>query len=229
MANGALPHDRWELEWCVQALRVSGCVQAARWTDLGEGEGYVHSFNGPHSLFADTIRSMRSLALAHRLGAALHAEQDRRVSLLERWAAHLRATARYSVYYGEGRDIYDVLGRVAHESLFNPVSRTYRCPGTQQGYSPFSTWTRGLAWVLLGFSESLEFLRALDAAERAAVQGPALEAMMLRAARATADFYIEHTSLDGVPPWDHRRAGPRADGRVARAAGGSVRRLRALR
>ena len=31
--------------------------------------GYVYSFNGPQSLFADTIRSMRSLVVAHQLGA----------------------------------------------------------------------------------------------------------------------------------------------------------------
>ena len=34
----------------------------------------------------------------------------------------------------------------------------YRGPSTQQGYSPFSTWTRGLAWAMLGFAEELEFL-----------------------------------------------------------------------
>ena len=28
--------------------------------------GYIHSFNGAHSLFVDTIRSLRALALSHR-------------------------------------------------------------------------------------------------------------------------------------------------------------------
>ena len=32
------------------------------------GLGYVYSFNGPHSLFCDTIRSLRALAMSHRLG-----------------------------------------------------------------------------------------------------------------------------------------------------------------
>ena len=73
----------------------------------------------------------------------------------------MTATARYSVYYGEGRDAYDVAGRVAHESIFNINDGSYRCPGTQQGYSPFTTWTRGLAWALLGFAEQLEFLAAV--------------------------------------------------------------------
>ena len=54
-------------------------------------------------------------------------------------------------------------GRVAHESLFNAANGTYRGPSTQQGYSPFSTWTRGLAWAMLGFAEQLEFLSTVPA------------------------------------------------------------------
>src|SRR5438067_9193233 len=99
------------------ALKVSGAVQASRWTTIAGG-GFIHSFNGPHSLFVDTIRTLRALAIAHLLGQVLVREQDARVDLLERLLQHARATAEYSVYYGRGRDIYDVRGRVAHESLF---------------------------------------------------------------------------------------------------------------
>ena len=60
-----------------------------------------------------------------------------------------------------GRDAYDVRGRVAHESVFNINDGNYRCPRTQQGYSPFTTWTRGLAWAICGFAEQLEFFAAL--------------------------------------------------------------------
>src|SRR5208283_4439695 len=112
----------------------------------------------------------------------------------ERAVEHAEATARYSVYYGEGRDAYDVRGRVAHESIFNPNDGNYRCPNSQQGYSPFSTWTRGLAWAMCGFAELLEFF---DGAGTAA----ALD-WMEKAARATCDFYIENTPPDGVPYWD---------------------------
>ena len=38
--------------------------------------GYIYSFNGPHSLFADTIRSLRALAVAHQLGHVLMGEGD---------------------------------------------------------------------------------------------------------------------------------------------------------
>ena len=55
-------------------------------------------------------------------------------------------------------------GRVAHEAIFNPNDGSFRCPNSQQGYSPFTTWTRGLAWTLCGYAEQLEFFSILDGA-----------------------------------------------------------------
>ncbi|MCS7306130.1 MAG: glycoside hydrolase family 88 protein [Thermoguttaceae bacterium] len=203
MAEGRLPENPSERVLYEQALKVSGAVQAARWMRTADGLGYIYSFNGPHSLFCDTIRSLRSLALAHQLGHRLCGEQDERISLLERLVHHARTTARYNIYYGQGRDIYDVRGRVAHESLFNPRTGQYRCPSTQQGYSPFSTWTRGLAWVILGYAELLEWLDSRADEELEPFGGrPELEEFMLEAARATADFYIQQTPTDGIPYWD---------------------------
>ena len=107
------------------------------------------------------------------------------------------------MYYGGGRDTYDVRGRVAHESMFNAASGTYRGPSTQQGYSPFTTWTRGLAWAMLGFAEQMEFLDTLFDEELGGRRPAAVDAWMLEAARATCDFYIDHAAAaDGVPYWD---------------------------
>ena len=185
------------------ALKLSGAVQAARWSPIRDGRGYIYSFNGPHSLFADTIRSLRSLALAHRLGHILMGENDRRISLLERLVHHAGVTAEFSVYYGEGRDVYDVRGRVAHESIFNMNEGVYRCPSTQQGYSPFTTWTRGLAWIMCGYAEELEYLRTLSDQELDPLGGRGqVESMMRRAAQATCDYYLEQAAQDGIPYWD---------------------------
>jgi hypothetical protein len=185
------------------ALKVSGAVQAARWRPTAEGGGYMYSFNGPHSLFVDTIRSCRSLAVAHRLGHPLMGEHDSRISLLGRLVDHAAATARYNVFYGEGRDSYDVWGRTAHEAVFNTNDGRFRCPSTQQGYSPFSTWTRGLAWAMLGFAEELEYLAVVDDAELEPFGGrDGVTDMMRRAATATCDFYVDNTPTDGVPYWD---------------------------
>ncbi len=193
----------FERDFYKLALKMSGAIQAARWTRISDGRGYIYSFSGPHSLFADTVRSLRSLALAHRLGQSLTAENGRRISLLERLAHHASVTAEFSVYYGEGRDAWDVRGRVAHESLFNTNDGSYRCPSSQQGYSPFSTWTRGLAWIVCGYAEELEFLSSVSDAELDGLGGrAALETMMLRAALATSDYYIEEAAQDGIPYWD---------------------------
>ncbi|KXU38121.1 glycosyl hydrolase [Cephaloticoccus primus] len=166
--------------------------------------GYLYSFNGPQSLFADTIRSLRALVLAHSLGHALMGEGDRRINLLHRAIEHAATTARYNVFFGAGRDSYDLRGRVAHESIFNRNDGQFRCSSTQQGYSPFTTWTRGAAWIICGYPEQLEFLETIDDAELRAVGGRrAVSELFLETARATSDYYIDgYSALDGVPYWD---------------------------
>jgi hypothetical protein len=192
----------WEVAFYALALKVSGAVQARRWTRV-PGGGFIHSFNGAHSLFVDTIRSLRALALSHALGHRLVEEQDAQVSLLARLLQHARATAHYNVFYGRTGAPYDVRGRTAHESLFNAANGTYRGPSTQQGYSPFSTWTRGLAWAMLGFAEQLEWLATLPDTALAEAGEPEARAVMLEAARATCDFYIDTAACaDGIPYWD---------------------------
>lgn len=192
MREAKIPFNEHEKNFYELALKVSGAVQAARWTKLADGTGFIHSFNGPHSLFVDTLRSLRSLALAHQLGQVLMGEQDERISLHRRLVEHLVNAARYSVYHGQGRDAYDVRGRTAHEAIFNVTSGVFRCPNSQQGFSPFSTWTRGLAWALCGFAEQLEFLGGTRE----------VAATCLNAATATADFYLANCCRDGVPMWD---------------------------
>ncbi len=101
-----------------QLLAVSGAVQAARWAATADGGGYVYSFNGPHSLFIDTLRSLRVLAVAHGLGHELRGENDGRVNLLGRALQHALTTDRHLVFHGESGHGYDVRGRTAHEGLF---------------------------------------------------------------------------------------------------------------
>ena len=145
---------RWRSE------SVEPCRRAAGRRFLGGG--FIHSFNGAHSLFVDTIRTLRALALSHVLGHRLFEEQDVQVNLLERLLQHARATAEYSVYFGTGRDTYDVRGRTGRRESVQCGEWHVSGRGPQQGYSPFSTWTRGLAWAMLGFAEELEFLATID-------------------------------------------------------------------
>jgi unsaturated chondroitin disaccharide hydrolase len=202
MYEGKIPENSWEAEFYRLAIKISGAVQASRWTIIPEG-GFIHSFNGPHSLFVDTIRSCRILVASHLLGHSYHAEGDKKINLLERVLQHILATAKYSIYYGEGRDTYDEWGRTAHESIFNTNDGQYRCPNAQQGYSGFSTWTRGLAWAMLGFSEELEALAPIDDIAFKNLGGKAkIMSIMEKAALATCDFYIKNTPICGVSYWD---------------------------
>jgi hypothetical protein len=203
MHEGRIEGDAWQRRFYELALKVSGAVQAARWTRLGPDHGFIYSFNGPQSLFADTIRSLRVLAVAHQLGHVLMGEGDRPISLLGRLLQHAETTARFNVYFGRGRDAYDVRGRVAHESIFNLNDGAYRCPSSQQGFSPFTTWTRGLAWILCGYAEQLEFLSSLPEPRFEGMADKAATLALVReVAEATADFYIAETAADGVPYWD---------------------------
>jgi hypothetical protein len=202
MHEGKIPYNEWEEEYYKLALKISGAVQASRWTNLKSG-GFIHSFNGPHSLFVDTIRSCRLLIISHLLGNFLRGEGDIKINLLERALQHIKATASYSVFYGEGRDSYDIWGRTAHECIFNIKDGSFRCPNSQQGYSGYSIWSRGLAWAICGFSEILEWI---DKAKQAGIILPEcgvdIDSLALKAATATCDFYIENTPTDGVPYWD---------------------------
>jgi hypothetical protein len=212
-----LPANEWEQETYATALKCSGAVQAMRWSGVNTANrsphsanssalGYVYSFNGPHSLFVDTMRTIRILGLAWQLGHVLMHENDKKASLLKRSVLHGLTTSQYIVFHGDSQHTYDVAGRTAHESVFNRNDGNFRCRATQQGYSAFSTWTRGLAWALLGYAEELEFLKTIPAntfkAEVGLDKAVVLD-VYLRCAKETADHYINDVSArDGIPYWD---------------------------
>ena len=201
MREGRIPHDDWELAFYELALKTSGAVQAARWATTTDPLGYVYSFNGPHSLFIDTMRTLRILCVAAQLGHSLMGENDTKIDLARRAVEHAVTTARYLVFNGTSGHAYDVRGRTAHEATFNRSDGRFRARATQQGYSPFSTWTRGLAWAMLGFAEQLEFFSTAHIGRAVADAG--VIAHYIDVAQATCDHYIDGvTAADGIPYWD---------------------------
>ena len=58
---------------------------------------------------------------------------------------------------------------------------------TKQGYATDSTWSRGQAWAVYGFTTAYRY-----------TQDP----RFLDAARRTADYFVRHLPPDRVPYWD---------------------------
>jgi hypothetical protein len=206
MTEDRIAADPWQQTIYENAIAVSGAVQAARWSHTACGLGYIYSFNGPHSLFIDTMRTTRILGVAHQLGHVLMAENDLPINLLGRSIQHGLATSKYIVFHGDSTHTYDTRGRTAHEGTFNCNDGNFRARGTQQGYSPFSTWTRGLAWAILGFAEELEFMQTLPPSEFQRAVGRKKSEVIQeyrRSAIDTCDHFIDEASAaDGVTYWD---------------------------
>jgi hypothetical protein len=80
-------------------------------------------------------------------------------------------------------------GSTAHVALFDPENGKLERTVTWQGYSDSSTWARGQAWTIHGFTTV--FRNTGDGNMRAIAQ-------------KAADYFIDHLPADGVPYWDFR-------------------------
>ena len=168
----------------VETIVTAATVQSERWNGA-TGEGFIYSFNGPQSLFIDIMMNVRLLFWAAANGA------DPRVG--ERAIEHSRTSARYLVRrVGEG--LGDEDGSVAHEAIFNTEAGRgeFRCLSTQQGYSPFTCWARGLAWALYGYAYAY---------------GATGDKAFLETAHLCAGYYLLNTPGDCVPYWDYGAPG----------------------
>ena len=98
MNEGKIQYNEWEKRFYELAIKISGAVQASRWTKIKDG-GFIYSFNGPHSLFVDTIRSCRILMTSYLLGHVSQGEGDIRISLLERAIHHPEMDFHHSLLF----------------------------------------------------------------------------------------------------------------------------------
>ena len=78
-------------------------------------------------------------------------------------------------------------GSTAHEGLFDLQTGEFLKQATHQGHRGDSCWSRGLAWALYGFGTCYGYTR---------------DARFLETAEACADFFLQSTPANGVPPWD---------------------------
>jgi unsaturated chondroitin disaccharide hydrolase len=146
-------------------------IQAGRTLALRRQKGgYLASFIGPQSLFIDVMMNVGLI-----LYAANATGDDR---LRDIALEHCRTTQRCLV-----RDD----GGTAHEGIFDPDSGEFSRQSTHQGWSAASTWSRGLAWAIYGFT---------------AIHRLSGESEFLATARRCADCYLRRSTLNLVPFWD---------------------------
>ncbi|AEM85592.1 glycoside hydrolase family 88 protein [Streptomyces violaceusniger] len=96
-------------------------------------------------------------------------------------------------------------GSTLHVYDFDPASGAPLGPGTVQGYSPSSCWSRGQAWGIYGFTT---IYRRTGQRE------------FLTTARKLADFALGALSPDHVPVWDY--LAPQAPHDIKDASAGAV-------
>ncbi len=90
-------------------------------------------------------------------------------------------------------------GSTSHEGIFDLNTGEFLRQTTHQGGRGDSCWSRGLAWSLYGFATCFELTRDIK---------------FLEAAELNADFWINNTPNDGVPPWDYDAP---AEGKLSRS------------
>jgi unsaturated chondroitin disaccharide hydrolase len=113
--------------------------------------------------------------------AALQTDDADLLSIANR---HCLTTRRYLVR-GDGS--------TSHEGLFNLETGEFIRQSTHQGWRDDSSWARGLAWSLYGFGTAYSFTK---------------DARYLQTAELNAQFYIEQTQANGVPPNDWAETNP---------------------
>jgi unsaturated chondroitin disaccharide hydrolase len=79
-------------------------------------------------------------------------------------------------------------GSTSHEGIFDTTTGEFLRQTTHQGCRGDSCWSRGLAWSLYGFGTCYQLTG---------------DSRFLHTAESHAEFYIDHTPGDGVPPWDY--------------------------
>lgn len=85
-------------------------------------------------------------------------------------------------HFRKDNSCYHVVG-------YDTISGKVKTKNTHQGYSDDSSWARGQAWAVYGFTMSYRYTK---------------DKSFLKQAEATAQFFINHKNMpeDGIPYWD---------------------------
>jgi unsaturated chondroitin disaccharide hydrolase len=157
-----------------QVVIQGGRTMATRFNTKGR---FLRSFLAADSNFIDIMMNVGIIALA-----GLESDDHKLLDVAEQ---HCETTRKYLVR-GDGS--------VSHEGIFDLETGEFLRQTTQQGWRDDSSWSRGLAWSLYGFTS----MYALTGNPH-----------WLSTAQANADYWLEHTSgTDPVPPNDFDEPDP---------------------
>ncbi|MDF1729618.1 MAG: glycoside hydrolase family 88 protein [Sulfitobacter sp.] len=70
---------------------------------------------------------------------------------------------------------------------FDPTTGQTLWQGTYQGHADFSTWSRGQAWAIYGFTMAYRYTS---------------DPVLLEGAERVANYFLANLPADGVPYWD---------------------------
>jgi len=132
--------------------------------------GYLSSFVGPQSLFIDI---MMNVGIIFWAANATGDDALRQIAL-----EHCRTSASYLIRPDGG---------TVHEGIFDPETGQFLQSSTHQGWSADSTWSRGLAWAIYGFTAAHRLSGATE---------------FLSTAQRCAGYYLQHAPAGLVPYWD---------------------------
>jgi unsaturated chondroitin disaccharide hydrolase len=179
-----------------QVVIQGGRTMATRFNTTGK---FLRSFLAPDSNFIDIMMNVGIIAVAG-LETGDH-------GLLDIAEQHCETTRKYLVR-GDGS--------ASHEGIFDLDTGEFLRQTTQQGWRNDSSWARGLAWSLYGFTSMY------------ALTG---NTHWLATAQLNADYWLEHTSgADPVPPNDFDEPNPvrRWESSAAACAAGGLIMLASL-
>jgi unsaturated chondroitin disaccharide hydrolase len=114
------------------------------------------------------------------VGIIFYAAKNKADNTLYSTAARHCETTRRTICRGDGS--------TAHEGIFDTKTGEFLRQTTHQGFRGDSCWSRGLTWSLYGYGTCYELTG---------------DARWLNLAELHAQYYVEHTPTNGVPPWDY--------------------------
>jgi unsaturated chondroitin disaccharide hydrolase len=151
-----------------QAVLIqAGRTLAMRFMERGQ---YLRSFVAPESLFIDIMMNVPIIFYAAR--------QTSDQNLARIAVAHC-LTTRDTLVRPDGS--------TAHEGIFDLETGRFIRQATHQGLAPESSWARGLAWSLYGYSKCYALSGRRDLRD---------------IAELNADYWLAHLPKDHVPYWD---------------------------